>query len=75
MSVCNNLTCDREKVELKIFMKCERCRKAHYCSQKCQAADFEGHKLDCVGWKKWRELKKKVVPKPQDQDQDGFVDS
>lgn len=71
MSVCCHLYCDYEKVELKSLMKCEGCRKAHYCSQKCQAADFEVHKLDCVAWKKWRKLKKKISPKPQDE----FVDS
>lgn len=74
MSVCSNLHCDHWNVELKSLMKCDGCRKAHYCSQKCQAADFEGHKSDCHRWKKWRELKKlkkKIVPKPQDV----FVDS
>lgn len=79
MSVCSNPNCAHAQVDLKILMKCERCRKAHYCSQKCQAADYEGHKLDCVGWKRWRKLKKKtkkIVPKPQDsKSQDELVDS
>lgn len=68
ISICNNLDCLQEKVELKALMTCERCKKAHYCSQKCQAADFDGHRFDCVGWKKWKKVqKKKTADKPQDQ--------
>ena len=71
MSVCNSGTCTQRMVELKALLRCERCRKAHYCSQKCQAADFEGHKKVCVGWKKWKKLQKKQqkkrAVKPQDE--------
>mmetsp|Transcript_12064 Transcript_12064/g.19905 ORF Transcript_12064/g.19905 Transcript_12064/m.19905 type:complete len:278 (+) Transcript_12064:133-966(+) len=70
ISICNNLDCLQEKVELKALMTCERCRKAHYCSTSCQAVDYEGHKFDCVGWKKWKKLQKKTAVKPQDE----FVD-
>ena len=74
MSICDNLDCSRKKVELKALMTCERCRKALYCSEKCQAADFQGHKYDCVGWKKWKnsvrgrkKLQKKTAFRPQDE--------
>jgi hypothetical protein len=59
MSICNNLNCCREKVELKALLTCDRCRRAHYCSQRCQAADWQLHKHDCLGWKKWEKLQKK----------------
>eukprot|EP00984_Skeletonema_dohrnii_P022324 scaffold11459_cov95-Skeletonema_dohrnii-CCMP3373.AAC.1 len=74
MSICNNLDCIQGKVELKALLTCERCRKAHYCSETCQAADFQGHKYDCVGWKKWKnsvrgrkKLQKKTASRPQDE--------
>eukprot|EP00984_Skeletonema_dohrnii_P003531 scaffold1189_cov122-Skeletonema_dohrnii-CCMP3373.AAC.3 len=70
MSICDNLDCSRKKVELEALMMCERCRKAHYCSEKCQATDFPGHKDACVGWKKWKastKKKKKTASRPHDE--------
>lgn len=61
MSICNNLNCTHEKVELNALLTCERCKRAHYCSQSCQAVDWEAHKHDCIGWKKWKKLQKKTT--------------
>lgn len=70
MSICNNLHCFREKVESKALLSCERCRKAHYCSQRCQASDWLLHKHDCLGWKKWEKLQKKGSAKGGSKSQD-----
>ena len=41
------------KLKLSSLMSCEGCRKEHYCSKACQAADWSRHKEDCKIWKKW----------------------
>jgi len=46
------VTCEG-KFELSSLMSCGSCRKEHYCSVACQAADWESHKGECKIWKKW----------------------
>lgn len=64
MSVCDNVKCSNQDwkrgnvVELKALMRCSRCRKAHYCSKKCQADDYDEHKTECGAWETWIKLKK-----------------
>mmetsp|Transcript_19364 Transcript_19364/g.33012 ORF Transcript_19364/g.33012 Transcript_19364/m.33012 type:complete len:85 (+) Transcript_19364:169-423(+) len=50
MGLCS--TC-KGKFELSSLMSCGSCRKKHYCSVACQAADWESHKGGCKIWKKW----------------------
>jgi len=50
MGLCS--TC-KGKFELSSLMSCGSCRKKHYCSVACQAADWESHKGLCKIWKKW----------------------
>ena len=56
MSVCDNISgsCNRGRIELDKLLSCERCRKVHYCSKACQAADFGRHKEECIEWMKWK---------------------
>lgn len=41
--------CDACKVKKEGLMRCARCKKFYYCSEKCQKADWKaGHKGSCV---------------------------
>mmetsp|Transcript_16104 Transcript_16104/g.27384 ORF Transcript_16104/g.27384 Transcript_16104/m.27384 type:complete len:257 (+) Transcript_16104:1072-1842(+) len=58
MGTCRYPKCShpQAKVALSKLMTCERCRIQHYCSEKCQAADWQRHKENdnCKQWSKWR---------------------
>jgi hypothetical protein len=50
---CNYCNSEGPKSELK---KCSRCKSAHYCSKKCQVADWKaGHKKKCETFKRFHE--------------------
>jgi hypothetical protein len=52
---CTYCNSEGLKSELK---KCSRCKSLHYCSKKCQVADWKaGHKKDCETFKRQREEK------------------
>jgi hypothetical protein len=50
---CSNSKCGKRRLELSLLMSCEGCRKEHYCSKACQAADWNNHKEECKIWKRW----------------------
>ena len=58
MGTCRYRKCShlRSKVALSDMMSCERCRIQHYCSEQCQAADWQRHKENdhCKQWGRWR---------------------
>jgi hypothetical protein len=45
--------CSHIKIELGRMWSCEGCRREHYCSETCQAADWLHHKEDCKVWSEW----------------------
>ena len=64
MSCCSNPECslpgNKVEVELSAMMSCGGCRRAHYCSESCQAADWEAdHKEECKIWRKWKKTNDK----------------
>ena len=61
MSVCANLACRLGRVEFNSMLSCKRCRKAHYCSQQCQAEDHHMHKEECDIWRKYDKLLREVI--------------
>jgi len=45
---CFAVSCSvRETRDMK-FSNCKRCKRAYYCSQVCQAADWPDHKFICL---------------------------
>ncbi|KAI9010593.1 hypothetical protein DFJ74DRAFT_710839 [Hyaloraphidium curvatum] len=45
-SACNR--CGRVSGDPKVdFKRCGRCKKAHYCSERCQKEDWAQHKIFC----------------------------
>ena len=52
--ICAQCTLPNRRVELSAMKSCEGCRRAHYCSEACQAADWDKHKDDCKIWRKWQ---------------------
>ena len=51
---CAQCTLPNRRVGLSAMKSCEGCRRAHYCSEACQAADWDKHKDDCKIWRKWQ---------------------
>lgn len=50
MGICDNyLSCSHPdgKIERSKMMDCSLCRRAIYCSRKCQKADWKNHKTNC----------------------------
>jgi len=45
--------CSHIKIELGRMWSCEGCRREHYCSETCQAADWLHHSEDCKVWSEW----------------------
>eukprot|EP00985_Skeletonema_marinoi_P033619 scaffold41749_cov212-Skeletonema_marinoi.AAC.3 len=41
------------KVELSKMWSCGSCRREHYCSETCQAAEWSCHREDCKVWREW----------------------
>lgn len=58
MGTCRYPKCShpQSKVALSKLLSCERCRRQHYCSEECHAADWQRHKEkdNCKQWSKWR---------------------
>ena len=55
MYTCCNKTCSLpdKSVNLSAMMSCGGCRRIHYCSEECQAANWEEHRDVCKEWRKW----------------------
>eukprot|EP00984_Skeletonema_dohrnii_P003637 scaffold1230_cov97-Skeletonema_dohrnii-CCMP3373.AAC.13 len=47
-------SCPERKVELSEMWSCEACRREHYCSEECQAANWSRHRKDCKVWSEWK---------------------
>ena len=45
--------CSHIKIELGRMWSCEGCRREHYCSETCQAAEWSCHREDCKVWREW----------------------
>jgi hypothetical protein len=60
--------CNSESLELEL-MKCSQCKSAHYCSKKCQVADWKaGHKKNCETNKRQRERHAMVKAQTHDKE-------
>eukprot|EP00984_Skeletonema_dohrnii_P012312 scaffold4982_cov92-Skeletonema_dohrnii-CCMP3373.AAC.3 len=53
--ICCFLDCSHpsRKVELSKMWSCGSCRREHYCSETCQAAEWSCHREDCKVWREW----------------------
>ena len=51
--LCCFLGCSHPKVELGKMWSCEACRREHYCSEECQAAEWSRHREECKVWREW----------------------
>ncbi|KAK1744340.1 hypothetical protein QTG54_004873 [Skeletonema marinoi] len=45
--------CSHIKIELGRMWSCEGCRREHYCSETCQAANWLHHREGCKVWREW----------------------